>query len=50
MSLVGRNEYGTALSQYLTVEDFPQDWVDANPEKAKQRIIAAFNKVEEELG
>lgn len=44
-----QNEYGSALAQYLHADDFPQDWVDANPEEAKRRIIEAFQKVEEEL-
>lgn len=44
-----RNEYGRALAQYLDAEDFSKDWVDANPEEAKRKIIEAFEKVEEEL-
>ncbi len=44
-----QNEYGTALSRYLSAEDFPKEWVKANPEEAKKRIIAAFKKVEEDL-
>ncbi|MGI9473482.1 MAG: hypothetical protein ACR2NZ_18215 [Rubripirellula sp.] len=44
-----RNEYGEALSKFLDASDFPDDWVEANPEEAKRKIITAFQKVEEEL-
>jgi hypothetical protein len=44
-----RNEYGVALEKYLSAEDFPADWVAANPEEAKKRIVAAFKQVEEDL-
>lgn len=44
-----RNEYGTALSKYLDADDFQKDWVRANPEEAKRKIVVAFKKVEEEL-
>jgi len=44
-----RNEYGRALAQYLDADDFPDDWVDANPEETKRRIIEAFRKAEEDL-
>ncbi|NNE00714.1 MAG: hypothetical protein HKN47_25645 [Pirellulaceae bacterium] len=44
-----RNEYGAALAEHLDADDFPKEWVKKNPDKAKQKIIAAFEKVEEEL-
>lgn len=44
-----RNEYGAALAACLSADDFPKDWAKANPEEAKKRIIAALEKVEEEL-
>jgi hypothetical protein len=40
---------GTALAEHLRAEDFPEDWVNANPEEAKRRIIEAFERVEGEL-
>jgi hypothetical protein len=45
----GHNEYGKALAQYLDSKDFTKEWVEANPEEAKRRIIKAFQKVEEDL-
>lgn len=44
-----QNEYGTVLAKYLDADDFTDDWVKANPDEAKRRIVAAFKKVEEEL-
>lgn len=45
----GHNEYGKALSQYLNAKDFTKEWVEANPEEAKRRIVEAFQNVEEDL-
>lgn len=42
-----RNEYGTALHEFLKAEDFPKDFVKANPEKAKAMILEGFKKVGE---
>lgn len=44
-----RNEYGIALERYLQASDFPEEWVKANPQKAKEKIVAALKKVEEAL-
>ena len=44
-----QNKYGSALAEYLDADDFPQDWVEANPEEAKRRIIAAFDKVKVQI-
>lgn len=44
-----QNEYGSALARHLDANDFPEEWVDANPEEAKKRILAAFEKVEDEF-
>jgi len=44
-----RNEYGEALGKHLKAADFPKAWVKNNPDEAKKRIVAAFEKVEDEL-
>jgi hypothetical protein len=42
-----RNEYGQAVMKYLKAEDFPKDYVKANPEEAKQKILEGFKKAGE---
>ncbi len=43
-----RNEYGQAhLKAGLKAEDFPKDWVKANPEEAKKKILEFFKKANE---
>ena len=42
-----RNEYGKALMKYLKAEDFPKDYVKANPEEAKKKILEGFKKAGE---
>ena len=42
-----RNEYGQAVRKYLKAEDFPNDYVKANPEEAKKKILEGFKKAGE---
>ncbi len=42
-----RNEYGNALHEFLDSEDFSKEWVKANPEESKKKILEAFKKVAE---
>jgi len=42
-----RNEYGAAIKELLNKEDFTKDWVKANPEKAKELIVAGLKKAGE---
>ena len=42
-----RNEYGKAIHKFLKEDDFPKDWVKANPEEAKQKIREGFKKAGE---
>ena len=42
-----RNEYGNAIHKFLKAEDFPKDYVKANPEEAKKKIIEGFKKAAE---
>lgn len=42
-----RNEYGQAVRKYLKAEDFPKDYVKANPEEAKKKILEGFKKAGE---
>src|SRR6056297_1101232 len=42
-----RNEYGMAVLEFLKAEDFPKDYVKANPEEAKQKILAGFKSAGE---
>ena len=42
-----RNEYGTAIHEYLKAEDFPKDYVKDNPEEAKAKILEGFKKAGE---
>lgn len=42
-----RNEYGQALHKFLKAEDFPKDYVKANPEEAQKKIFEGFDKAAE---
>lgn len=42
-----RNEYGKAIHKFLKAEDFPKDWVKANPEEAKKKIVEGLKKAGE---
>ena len=42
-----RNEYGQAINKFLKEKDFPKDWVKENPEEAKTKIYAGFDKAGE---
>lgn len=42
-----RNEYGTAIKEFLKKEDFTKEWVAANPDKAKELIVAGLKKAGE---
>ncbi len=42
-----RNEYGTAVMKFLKAKDFPKDYVKANPEEAKKKILEGFKKAGE---
>jgi hypothetical protein len=39
-----RNEYGKAVKEFLDKKDFPKDFVKANPDKAKEMILAGLEK------
>jgi hypothetical protein len=43
-----RNEYGKAVHKFLKAKDFPKDWVKANPEEARKKIVEGFKKAGEE--
>lgn len=42
-----RNEYGKAVKEFLSAEDFPKDYIKANPDEAKAKILAGFKKANE---
>ncbi|MDB4557978.1 hypothetical protein OAG82_03170 [Rubripirellula sp.] len=42
-----RNEYGKAIHKLLKAEDFSKEYVKANPEEAKKKILAGFKKAGE---
>ena len=42
-----RNEYGRAINELLKAKDFPRDYVKANPEEAKKKILEGFKKAGE---
>jgi hypothetical protein len=44
-----RNEYGAAVKEFLKKEDFEKDWVKANPEKAKELIVAGLKMAGEKM-
>ncbi|MEL6894781.1 MAG: hypothetical protein AAFP90_01595 [Planctomycetota bacterium] len=39
-----RNEYGMAVHKFLKEKDFPRDWVKANPEEAKKKLLEGLEK------
>ncbi len=39
-----RNEYGQALHKILKAEDFPKEYLKANPEEAQKKIFEGFDK------
>ena len=39
-----RNEYGQALHKFLKAEDFPKEYLKANPEEAQKKIFEGFEK------
>ncbi len=39
-----RNEYGQELHKFLKAEDFPKEYLKANPEEAQKKIFEAFEK------
>lgn len=39
-----RNEYGTALKNFLKAEDFPRERIKDHPEEVKKEILEAFKK------
>lgn len=43
-----RNEYGKAVNELLKKEDFTKEWVQANPEKATELIVAGLKKAGEQ--
>lgn len=43
-----RNEYGMAVRQYLDAHDFGREYVKANPEEARMRIVEGFKKAGEQ--
>ncbi|TWT74199.1 hypothetical protein [Allorhodopirellula solitaria] len=42
-----RNEYGKAVKKFLSAEDFPKEYIKSNPEEAKAKILAGFQKANE---
>ena len=42
-----QNEYGLAVKKFLQAKDFPKDYVKANPEEAKKKILEGFKKAGE---
>ena len=42
-----RNEYGNAVHEYLHKEDFSKEYVKANPEEAKAKILEGLKKANE---
>jgi hypothetical protein len=42
-----RNEYGEAVHKFLKEKDFPKEYVKANPEEAKKKILEGFKKAGE---
>lgn len=42
-----RNEYGQALHKFLKAEDFPKEYLKANPEEAQKKIFEGFEKAGE---
>ena len=44
-----RNEYGTAVKEFLKAKDFPKDYIKANPEEAKKKMLEGFKKAGEKM-
>ena len=42
-----RNEYGMAINKSLKAEDFPKEWIKANPEEFKKKVYAGFLQASE---
>ena len=42
-----RNEYGDAVHKLLKSEDFSREYVKANPDEAKKKILEGFKKAGE---
>lgn len=42
-----RNEYGVAIGKFLDHKDFSKEYLKANPEEAKAKILAGFEKANE---
>lgn len=42
-----RNEYGNAVHEFLKEKDFPKEYIKANPEEAKAKILEGFKKANE---
>ena len=42
-----RNEYGQTVKKYLKAEDFSKEYVKANPDEAKAKILEGFKKAAE---
>ena len=39
-----RNEYGTAVSEFLNKDDFPKEYIRASPDEAKAKILEGIKK------
>jgi|TARA_B110000495_G_scaffold203691_1_gene228837 hypothetical protein len=39
-----RNEYGMAVQKHLKAEDFSKEYIKANPEEAKKKILEGFKQ------
>ena len=42
-----RNEYGTAVQEFLDAHDFKKDYVKENPDEAREKIVAGFKQAGE---
>tara|TARA_R110002049_G_scaffold2750_8_gene22135 strand:+ start:47587 stop:47925 length:339 start_codon:yes stop_codon:yes gene_type:complete len=42
-----RNEYGSAVHEFLKAKDFPKEYIKANPDEAKEKILEGFKKAGE---
>lgn len=42
-----RNEYGKAIHKFLKAKDFTKEYIKANPEEAKKRMLEGFKKAGE---
>lgn len=39
-----RNEYGTAINEYLKFKDFPKEYIKENPQEASAKMLEGFKK------